>query len=67
MDILWFREVKHYEVLEYPVVKVIGLITCHNKRQVGNLMSSGGTGVVDITHGDVMSHEFTNRGVTTVM
>ena len=25
MDILWFREVKHYKVLEYSVVKVIGL------------------------------------------
>ena len=67
MDILWFREVKHYKVLEYSVVKVIRLITNHNKRQVGYLVSSGSTGMVDVTHGDVMSHELTNRRVTIVM
>ena len=65
--VLWLREVKHYEMLEYSVVKVIGLITSHSKRQVGYLVSSGSTGMVDVTHGDVMSHELTNRRVTIVM
>ena len=55
MNILWLREVKHNEVLEYPVVKVIGLVTGNNKGKVGYLVSSGSTGMIDVSHGDVMS------------
>ena len=54
-------------MLEYPVAKVIGLITCDNKRQVRYLVSSGSTGMVDVTHSDVMSHELTNRRITIIM
>ena len=58
---------KYYEVLEYPVAKVIGLITCDDKRQVGYLVSSGSTGMVDVTHSDVMPHQLTNRRMTIIM
>ena len=54
-------------MLEYPVAKVIGLITCDNKRQVGYLVSSGSTGMVDVTHSDVMPHQLTNRRMAIIM
>ena len=55
MDILWLREVEHNEVLEYPVVEVIGLVTGDNKGKIGYLVSSGSTGMIDVAHGNVMS------------
>ena len=66
MNILWFREVEHNKVLEYPVVKVIGLVTGDNKGQVRYLVSSGSTGMIDVTHGDVMSHQLTNRTIAII-